>query len=488
MRIKRIILFFLAALAVLYGLLLIPDHSDTIPSATQSTVFEWNADALWHSLEDEFNAALVTDTNKLDVAIRSQFQLLQADINILQKDSVYDPTVLDSTLHHFFAIAPLVAVRSGYADSLVKQYAVIKQLLKGSSRNWNMQDVAVKNNFYKCLYGMRAAVEEVLLQSNDTATSPVIYQNKLSSSTPATVIEGIEVHSGDIFVSRGGAEVSALISRGNDYPGNFSHVALLYVDDKTKEPSFVEAHIERGVAVATAAQYLKDIKLRFMVLRLNAANVAYRHDLLLPHKAASFALQQHHQKHIPYDFALNYTDHHALFCSEVASQAYDTFGVKLWNNLSTISASGVRNWLYAFGVSNFVTQMPSDLEYDTDLDVVAEWCNKETLFKDHIDNAVMDVLIEQANKGEQLQYNIWQLPLVRLVKGYCMLMNSFGKEAIIPEGMSATQALKNQYFVAQFAALKKRTEPLVEKFIQQHHYRPPYWKLIKLTQQAAQGL
>ena len=79
---------------------------------------------------------------------------------------------------------------------------------------------------------------------------------------------GIKVHSGDLLTSRGGAEVSALISR-NDFPGNFSHVALIYVEEETNRAYLIEAHIE-GVAVASAEEYVNGGKQRFMVLRPRA--------------------------------------------------------------------------------------------------------------------------------------------------------------------------------------------------------------------------
>ena len=91
------------------------------------------------------------------------------------------------------------------------------------------------------------------------------------------------------------------------------------------------------------------------------------------------------------------------------------------------------NWLHDFGVENFTTQMPSDLEYDPQLAVIAEWRDPETLYKDHIDNAAMDALLEKANAGEQINYNIWQLPIVRFLKGYCTIKNMFGKIGLIPD-------------------------------------------------------
>lgn len=157
----------------------------------------------------------------------------------------------------------------------------------------------------------------------------------------------------------------------------------------------------------------------------------------------------------------------------------------MWQGVSTISSPGVVNWLKAFGVENFVTQMPGDLEYDPQLSIVAEYRDPETLLKEHTDNAVMDVLLEEADQGKQIDYNLWQLPVVRLVKGWCMIKNYFGKPAIIPEGMSATQALKNQYFVAMYQQLKEKTVDKISQFKKQNNYLPPYWQMIKLDKEAA---
>jgi hypothetical protein len=315
--------------------------------------------------------------------------------------------------------------------------------------------------------------------------SPAMLVKNEHSVTPFTSIFGIEVHSGDLLVSRGGAEVSALISRGNDYPGNFSHVALIYVDSASNTPYLIEAHIEKGVAVSSVAQYVKDKKLRFMVLRLRSDLPVMQSNPMLPQQAAKAVYDEGLSRHIPYDFKMNFYDSKAMFCSEVASYAYKRKGIQLWQNISTISSQGVVNWLHDFGVENFVTQMPSDLEYDPQLSVVAEWRDPETLYKDHIDNAVMDALLEKANSGATIDYNLWQLPFVRVVKAYCWLKNQLGKPALIPEGMSATRALKNQTFVAMHVAVKKKTEQMAAAFIKENGYRPPYWQLVKFAEAAA---
>jgi hypothetical protein len=485
-RIKKILLRAIIALAALYLVLLIPDGTDDKAVAPNQKPFIWNQDALWLQMENDFKQAKQMKPQKRDSII----QQWQDDID-KQFDAIADSSIAfnDNRLYQlensFFNAAPYVAADANTADWYLHKSNLLRAYIKTQSKNWNINDTAVKNSLYKLLYGIRAATEEVMLQtvtSHDAYPAVSIQDEK--SVAPFTTIFGVQVHSGDLLVSRGGAEVSALISRGNDYPGNFSHVALIYVDEKANNPYLIEAHIEKGVAISSVEQYIADKKLRFMVLRLWNDLSAMKADSLLPHKAAKAAYDAAQSRHIPYDFKMNFYDSSTMFCSEVASYAYKKMGVQLWQNSSTISSPGVVNWLHDFGVENFVTQMPSDLEYDPQLSVVAEWRDLETLYKDHIDNAAMDALLEQANAGKKISYNHWMLPFVRVLKGWCWIKNQFGKQAMIPEGMSATRALKNQTFVAMHKALGEKVAEQSNAFTKQNGYKPPYWQLVKFAEAA----
>ena len=484
---KKRILQAVILMTVLYLLLLIPDFSGNVHiiKAGQKP-FAWNKDALWKQLENDFVKAKQLNLQQLDSSIL--FLKLKAEGSFFYART-NDIPATDSSLtvieNNFFALAPLIAVDKNELQWYVDYYNRLRNLIKLKSQHWDMNAQAVRKSVYSLLYGMRAAVEEVLLQCDSVDFPPVIFVNNERSVTPVAKIFGIEVHSGDLLVSRGGAEVSALISRGNDYPGNFSHVALLYVEEKTNKAFLVEAHIEKGVVVSSVEQYEKDKKLRFMVMRLRADLPTMINDPMLPQKAARMMYNESLKRHIPYDFKMDFHDSTAMFCSEVASYAYRMNGLQLWQPVSTISSQGVVNWLHDFGVENFVTQMPSDLEYDPQLSVVAEWRDPETLFKDHIDNAVMDAMLEQANNGATIDYNAWQLSLVRIVKGYCVIKNLFGRTGMIPEGMSATRALKNQSFVAMHVKIKNKTLQMTDEFINKNHYKPPYWELVKFAEAAA---
>jgi hypothetical protein len=345
-----------------------------------------------------------------------------------------------------------------------------------------MNDPAARVTLYRLLYGCRAAVEEVMLQQPQQATeAQMIAGVDEPSQTPWASMLGVTIHSGDILLSRGGAATSALIARGNDFAGNFSHVALLYVDPKTHLIRVVESHIERGVAVSTLDEYLQDVKLRVMVLRLRADLPALQADPQLPHQAAEYALLRAQSVHIPYDFAMNFADNSRWFCSEVASAAYRSRGITLWMGLSHISSAGLRRWLAQFGVRHFSTQEPSDLEYDPQLQVVAEWRDLETLRKDHFDNAVTEALLDAANEGAPLQYRWYMLPVARLARAYSMILNRFGRIGPIPEGMHAAAGLRNKWYSALHQDIKRDVIKMADDFQAEKGYIAPYWQLVAMA-------
>ncbi len=482
-------LWLFTGLLIVYLILLIPDSgSKTGLVKAGKRPFSWNRDELWQSMEKIFNVARQSPKARSDSSLQRLKNIAEHELAFIQTKTL---SAADSNFilieNNFFNLAALVAANPGDVTWFTGYYNRLRRHIKHQSQQWDMSDTGVKNSLYTLLYGMRAAVEEVLLQNDTLSISPAMLVEPEKSVAPSTTIFGIEVHSGDILVSRGGAEVSALISRGNDYPGNFSHVALIYIEQKTNRPYLIEAHIEKGVATSSLDQYVKDKKLRFMVLRLRADLPCVKSDSMLPQKVAEIMYNTALSRHIPYDFKMNFHDTTAMFCSEVVSYAYGRNGVQLWQNISTISSPGVVNWLQDFGVENFVTQMPSDLEYDPQLTIVAEWRDPGTLFKDHIDNAAMDALLEKANNGETIEYNRWKLPLIRIVKAYCWFQNLFGNTGIIPEGMSATRALKNQTFVAMHNAVKNKTEQMAAAFMKQHGYRAPYWQLVKFAGEATKA-
>jgi hypothetical protein len=184
---------------------------------------------------------------------------------------------------------------------------------------------------------------------------------------------------------------------------------------------------------------------------------------------------------------MNYREHDELFCSEVAALAYEEAGIALWAGLSTLSSPGLRSWLASFGVEHFETQEPSDLEYDPQLVVVAEWRDPDVLFNDHLDNAVIDVMLERADQGEMLGYPWYQLPAGRLLKAYSSILNLFGGVGPVPEGMSASSALRHLAFTDRNRRLSEEAHGRAAAFQEERGYVPPYWELVRIAREVLQA-
>jgi hypothetical protein len=462
------------------ALLSLPARAPDVPDAPpHGAPFAWNQDSLWHALETQYVALRATGCD--DAAGPRGIADVNRRLDAIASSSLLpaDPQ-FDALEQAFFALGPVAAACPASLHDYVAASGRLRQVVKDQSRLWNPDDSAAKQRVYRLLYGARAAVEEAMLQHPESSFA-LLPGRQEPSATPSAVVHGVRIHSGDMLVSRGGYPTSALIARGNDYPGNFSHVGLVYVDSATHAVSVIEAHIEVGVAVASAEEYLADKKLRVMVLRPRADLPAMQADPMLPHRAAALALARARAGHIPYDFTMDYTDPSKLFCSEVASSAYHDVGIDLWMRLSTITRPGIRRWLSAFGVRHFQTQEPSDLEYDPQLVVVAEWCDPATLWQDHVDNAVIDAMLEDADSGTGLGYSWYRLPLARLAKAYSTARVMAGGHGPIPEGMSAASALRHEAFVERQRALATRVRQAADALEQRQGYRPSYWTLVDLA-------
>jgi hypothetical protein len=492
-KVTKYIVWVVTALIALYLILLIPfDDRISAPASSersQHTSFAWNQDAYWTALEAKYRSLRQGGCTSSVPDLALKFQKVNNILSKINKTQLSpDDPIFRELENLVFDIGPIASACNERVMDYIGMIAALRTVIKRRSVGWDMSSEAARDALYRLLYGSRAAAEEVILQV-PAGTVPMLTQGKDEpSQTPWADIRGVRIHSGDILVSRGGAPTSALISRGSDYPGNFSHIALVFVDAYTHTASIIEALIERGVVVSTVDHYLKDKKLRVMLLRPRADLPDIQKDPLIPHKAALLAYTNATKKHIPYDFEMNYSDHSKLFCSEVASAAYEHFGIKLWMGISHISSPGLQRWLSGFGVRYFETQEPSDLEYDPQLTVVGEWRDPETLKKDHYDNAVTDVLLEGADKGDKLRYQRYLLPFARIAKAYSAILNFLGKTGPVPEGMSSTAALRNIWYSNKHDAIVARLASKAARFRAERGYEPPYWELVKMARSAKEEL
>ena len=469
--------------SILCVVLLIPAPEPSPKHLTGQRPFAWSQDEYWAELEARFVQARAAGCSALAGSTAdARARILQTLEEISQQPLPPQDARFAALETNLFQLAPLIAACPARLGDFISLANRTRSEVKKQSRSWDMNSAAARQRVYRLLFGTRMALEEILLQAPlGSPGSELLLCDDAPSQTPSVAVRGVKLHSGDILLSRGGAPTSSLIARGNDYPGSFSHVALAHVDERTGRASVIESHIEGGVAITPFDEYLADKKLRILLLRLRPEVAALKADPMLPHRAATEALAEARHRHIPYDFTMDYRDHEAQFCSEVAAAAYERTGVRLWMGLSWISSPTVCAWLGSLGVRHFETQEPSDLEYDPQLAVVAEWRDRVALLKAHADDAVTDVMLEEARPGQPLGYHPLALPMARLAKAWSYILNQFGKTGPIPEGMSAATALRVKKFRQDHDARAARLLIRAEEFQRTQGYAPTYLALTQLA-------
>jgi Permuted papain-like amidase enzyme, YaeF/YiiX, C92 family len=473
------------AAVALYGLLLIPDRPPARRANPNRQPFSWNRDARWDELERRFNQARALGCARIALPTDRALHRGQTFVAMMGTRRL-TPTapVYDTIEGNLFELATMVgACRERLAD-YVRLVSATRAAVKRESWLWDMNVAATRDRLYELLYGSRAALEEVMLQGAQDSVPSLVLGDEETSRTPAAMVLGVTIHSGDFLVSRAGDAVSSLIAVGSDHPGVFSHVAVAYVDPKTSLAYVIESNSDRGVEIHNLEQYLQEVKLRVLVLRLRADLPALVADPMLPHEAATRILANARRRHIPYNFDMSEHGQQRLYCSQLLSSMLDEFHITLWSDMSSISNPGVTAWLAALGVANFQPEEPSDLEYNPQLRIVAEWRDPETLYSDHLDNVVTEALLNGAERGDRLDYSWYLLPAARVVKAYSAVMNLAGGVGPIPEGMSTTIGLRLLRYRWAHAAIKQRVIEGAARFRQRRGYNAPEWELLRFARQA----
>lgn len=218
--------------------------------------------------------------------------------------------------------------------------------------------------------------------------------------------ERLELRSGDVLLSRGTAFVSGAIARLGDVDGNFSHVALVYVDPNTKEVFTIEAHIEIGSVVAPLEAYLTDGKSRALVFRYPDALLAADAARIMHDRVGRAAARK---RNIPYDFGMVMDGAGAgaeLFCSEVASLGYQiaSGGRLRLPRYRTVLRMKDDTFLKAISIATDASFAPSDLEIETRFALVAEWRNLAKTQRSRMTDAVIThIYAMMDDKGYRLR-------------------------------------------------------------------------------------
>jgi len=440
--------------------------------------FDWDQGRVFEKIDADFLAALEISDEAATLKFERLHLAAKAQLDELTRLACIDVQCLRELESVQFQLASLAAAHPALLQQARDVVHLIRVRVLAASQAWQVSDAALHQALYRIIYGGRAAIEEALVQSNQeldalTKFSPV------PSAAPSVMIQGVNVHSGDVLLSRGGAPTSALIARGNPYPGQFSHVAMVYVDPVTEQPVVIEALLESGVVLTSVEEYLGRTSLRILLLRLRANDAVLTANPLAAHEAATYMYQKLQFEKLPYDFSMAWENDDGYFCSQVVYKAYKKMGVPLWAYKSKVKAKGLRRWLGQMGVRHFTMIIPSDLEYEPRLAPVAEWLKLDTLKDDRYDSAILDVLLEAAEQGYNLEYQWYQRIPGSVLKGVSVTKDMLGKEPKIPKGMSTDAALRVHSLTEKVHPLLKASlKHKAGAFHQAKGYHAPYWQLL----------
>ncbi len=237
-----------------------------------------------------------------------------------------------------------------------------------------------------------------------------------------------ELRSGDIILTRGNAYTSSAISNLGEFDTQFSHMSVVY-KDPAGELWTVEAHIEVGSFVRPLQDHIDDKNFRAMVYRFDNEEVAA--------KAAEFIFKKVKKAsdttgNILYDFGFDLEENKQLFCSEVASYAYDVASagaVKVPMFPSSLIKRKVE-FVRLLGLKPDMSFIPADIEVDPRFTVLTEWRNaakiQDNLEKDAILQSMFQwhddygYRLRQASSKDSLIYRnvAWPLRRVPFLKKY----------------------------------------------------------------------
>ncbi|MEK7357703.1 MAG: YiiX/YebB-like N1pC/P60 family cysteine hydrolase, partial [Bdellovibrionota bacterium] len=215
----------------------------------------------------------------------------------------------------------------------------------------------------------------------------------------------LELKTGDVLISRGNAFTSAAIARIAEADAQFSHAALIYVDEKTGDVETMEAHIEIGSIVAPLEKYLKDGKTRSVLFRHRDARLAAKAAKLLRQEILNY--NNAHKDNYPYDFKMDETNAKEIFCSELIRRGFElaSNGQQILPTITSLVNPRNPKFIQRLGIMPGETMLPGDMELDERFDLVAEWRDYTRMNDSHIHDAILMTMYDWMDRHSYQLYD-----------------------------------------------------------------------------------
>lgn len=206
------------------------------------------------------------------------------------------------------------------------------------------------------------------------------------------------IQNGDLLLSRGDAFTSAVISRIGVVDNQFSHIAMVYVDDgsvmgKPGKKYVIESVLNAGLQIIPFEEYMTHTKARWGVFRLkNVTKFKTTPAVQIMADASKWLAIKAKKGNVCYNFSMDMNEANCMFCSQAITQAMDYACNYKTNKCEefpayrneamapfplsyTEFATDQNPLMKLLHITSKVTFSPADVEVDPRLDQVAEFRN-----------------------------------------------------------------------------------------------------------------
>jgi len=270
----------------------------------------------------------------------------------------------------------------------------------------------------------------------------------------------VAFRSGDVILQRGSLHNSAAIARIGDMDSQFSHVAMVYIDEAGRQWA-VESLIEEGAIVTPLEENLAHDLGRAVLLRHRDADLAHRaakymHDRVLRARRSFFPIR--------YDFSMEIIGSRNLYCSKLVRRAFDAASdgeVKLPTFGTRLDMKN-RDFFRRIGVTAYETFAPGDLELEPDFAVVAEWRDYRVTARLRLQDMIMTKLFEWMETRDYVfkpTFTIWLMSVFGRGSSYL----SESAKSLIADVVPKVPVNMRRSAIAAIAMLHHTAEPLLKE-------------------------
>lgn len=235
---------------------------------------------------------------------------------------------------------------------------------------------------FECLQNIRRStryvrfMEDMLIEWLIERKKVTQFSNDILSGEFPQLMKSVDKQDfqiGDLFLIRGKSYVSGMIARIGDTELQFSHLAVLGLNDKD-EKVIVEALIPYGTRISPFETWLKQKEARVVHFRFHDADTAKKAGKAAFELASGFISKHGHN--IPYDFKMSSLDADTIFCAELIENAYLTASnsnVLLPENKSMTTKFKSTPFLKNMSIESSEVFTPGDIEFDSRFDLLGEY-------------------------------------------------------------------------------------------------------------------